>query len=655
LFRIFPVGLTRPVFDRNMCGVIADPARSRATTERAVGWDLRECLIVVLVVAGAITSVLTESLSAISALRASAIGLGWAAAVATGMVVVFRRGLGGRIMLRSLPRAPGLEIAMLAWLTVVAGLTLITALFGVPTTPDSMYYHLARVAHWAQSGHVGFFPTHTLRQLFSPPWAEYAILHLYLAFDGDYLANLVQWIAMIGSVVGSSLIARDLGAGPRGQILAAFVCATIPMGILQASSTQNDYVGALWLTCLTYAGMAARSHHGAGWIWIAGVSLGLAYLTKGTSYVYAIPLLAYLFLFEQPKAIGKRFRSAIIIFGVAILLNAPHYARNVKTFGGILGPGGEGDAYTFRNTELSMPLFTSNLVRNLALHVGTPSRLVNRGLEKGIEAFHRWLGVAADDSRNTWPGTRLVVDKPIPQEDSSGNGRHLLLMLVATAAALGSWRRPGKPRIAAYAAIPIVGLLLFSLLFKWQPWHSRLHLALFVLGAPLVGVVLEQLNPRALGLMVLTSAVASVPFLVLNGDRPLLGDRSVLKLTRVEQRRQYTEGPWPEYLQAVKAVVSTRCATVGLMTEQPEYMGRALFRDAGHRPHIEHVLVSNPSRQTAEQAGFYPCAIMEFVFGQPTIGTSDDSMRDDVRIGATLYRTAWRQAGARVLLKTETP
>ena len=76
------------------------------------------------------------------------------------------------------PCARRLDLAMAAWIAVVVALTGAIALFAVPITWDSMTYHLARVAHWAQDHTVAFYPTHVVRQLYPPPWAEYAMLHL---------------------------------------------------------------------------------------------------------------------------------------------------------------------------------------------------------------------------------------------------------------------------------------------------------------------------------------------------------------------------------------------------------------------------------------------------------------------------------------------
>src|SRR5439155_14043743 len=90
---------------------------------------------------------------------------------------------------------------------------------------------------------------------------------------------------------------QQLGAGPRAQALSALFCATIPMGILQATSTQNDYVLAFWLVCLAFTLLAALAEP-ANPLYLIGVgaSLGLALLTKGTAYVLVGPPLLIFFL-----------------------------------------------------------------------------------------------------------------------------------------------------------------------------------------------------------------------------------------------------------------------------------------------------------------------------------------------------------------------
>ena len=210
---------------------------------------------------------------------------------------------------------------------------------GVPR--DSLIYHLARVVHWVQNASVAHYPTHVLRQLHLAPWAEFAILQFQILTGGNRLAHLVQWLAMVGSVLGVSRIAAQCGAGARGQILAAVFCGTIPMGILQSTSTQNDYVLSFWLVCLVYFSRALTTpgpgQGATASAWLVGAALGLAILTNGTAYILAAPFVAVM---AVHVAWQRRSRAAftLAIVAVAVLsLNAGHYWRNARLYGTPLG------------------------------------------------------------------------------------------------------------------------------------------------------------------------------------------------------------------------------------------------------------------------------------------------------------------------------
>src|SRR6185312_4671325 len=96
----------------------------------------------------------------------------------------------------------------------------------------------------------------------------------------------VQWLAWIGCALAASLIARSLGAGARGQLLAFIVCATIPNGILSASGPKNDCVVAFWIAAAIY--LLFQYQRRQSWANAAGIgaALGLSILTKGTAYLY---------------------------------------------------------------------------------------------------------------------------------------------------------------------------------------------------------------------------------------------------------------------------------------------------------------------------------------------------------------------------------
>ena len=104
---------------------------------------------------------------------------------------------------------------------------------------------------------------------------------------------MVQWLSMAGSLLGVSLVAKQLGANSSQQVVVAVFAGTLPMGILQATSTQNDYVVGFWLICFVHFGLQLISLK--SWDEAlpdslkTGIALGLAVATKGTAYVFALP------------------------------------------------------------------------------------------------------------------------------------------------------------------------------------------------------------------------------------------------------------------------------------------------------------------------------------------------------------------------------
>src|SRR5438105_4388747 len=93
---------------------------------------------------------------------------------------------------------------------------LVSFLFGLAlTTPitnwDSLTYHLLRVLHWIQQHSVEHYPTNIGRQIEVGPWSSFVTGNILLLYGSDHLLNLVQWVAMLSTLVALSLITRQLG------------------------------------------------------------------------------------------------------------------------------------------------------------------------------------------------------------------------------------------------------------------------------------------------------------------------------------------------------------------------------------------------------------------------------------------------------------
>ncbi len=616
--------------EAQLAGRLRGPARLAVLTG-ALAWG-------VLLVLG------TEALSSLGWLTGTGVALFWTAGLA---------GAGGLCLLL-LPEAAGKArwfrrplgravAAMVAGAVLLALPVLGVALLSPPTTWDSQTYHMARVMHWAQNGSVAHYPTHILRQLHHAPAAEYAILHLQLLAGSDRYASLPQWLAMAGCAVGVSLIAGQLGARWRGQALAALLAVSLPMGLLQASTTQNDYVAAFWLVCLTvFALRAIAGELDTQTLLPAGAALALGVLTKGTVLVLAPPIVVWAALRLMVRKPAQT-ASAAMAMGLAVLaLNAGPLLRNTTTFGAPMVRVAEQPGSAYGNELHSPPALLSNVVRNVSIHLATDVAGANDRLTAAIERLHASIGLDPSDPRTTWATERFRVRKPRANESLQGNPLHLGLIGAAAGLALLG-RRRSRLRLE-YLAMLAAGFGLFCLALKWQPYHSRLHLPWFVLACPLAAAVLEATSRRGRR-VVLTAALVFLlawPYALANEFRPWFGVRSFLARPRAEQyfvMRPVLREPYLDLAHRLEVLGVQR---VGLITGHNdwEYPLWVLLGAPASGIQLRHVNVTNDSAvlalpgMTGHGEAFVPEAVVSL---RPD--TSGETLEVNGRLFRRQYRT----------------
>lgn len=572
-------------------GARADPRRL-AILQASLAW-------------GMLMVISTEVLGAFSALTRPAVAAVWTgAAILLAAAVAARRRPRTGGLLPSAREAEPVVWMCLAGCVVVAAVTALIALIAAPNTWDSMTYHLTRVMHWQQDRSLDFYATNIQRQLHLTPGAEYGTLHLHLLSGGDRLDNLPQWLAFIGSLLVVSLTAARLGATARGQALAALFCTTLPMAILQSTSTQNDLVVAYWLACLA-ALVADAALRGWPWMLAQGAALGLATLTKATAFVFALPFLVWLAV--RLRAHIARLAAVAVVCGLLLIgVNGGQFARNYDLYGAPFGPGGEGDRHEIKylNGYFSGPEVASNVLRNTTLQVSTPASGMNHLIERTVGAVHRGLGIDPSDPQTTYGTTQFSVRQASNGEDTAGNPLHFALLAVV-AVVVVAFRRYRRSPLLPYLLCLVAGFLLFSTLLRWQPWNSRLMLPLFVLASPVAGSVLGGL-PRRLpaAALAIGLTLAATPWLVANRSRPLVASAvlqtspSILATSRTDQyfaKRPELEGP---YRSAAALIAARGARRVGLISHEDawEYPLWVLL-GSGWRPTpvIEHTRVGNVS------------------------------------------------------------
>lgn len=602
------------------------------------GW--RTSFLFASIVWGVLLTIFTEILSLFHALvYAWVMGLWTVTGVVTLMILIRnRKYLYGQFKRSGIFPFPPVSLFGVIFIVSVIGLI---ALAAPPNNWDSMTYHMSRVVHWIQNQSVSFYPTPIQRQLYLGPWAEFAMMHFQILSSGDYFANLVQWFSMTGSIIGVTLIVQQLGGDTRSQIFSAVITATIPMGVLQASGSQNDYVISFWLVSFVYCTMQLRTCQSGRILYSVGAagSLGLALLTKGTAYLYTFPFLIWFLFSGFQRLRWKAWKSISFIIVFAVILNLGHYSRNLELYGSPLGPGSEGPSgeFKFANTAYTLPALVSNMTRNMGLHMSTPVERLNSAVEGGITRLHTLLGMEVNDARTTWPGTEFHVPPLAPMEDFSGNPIHLLMIWIAMAALFIKRDLRRRRELWYYFAAVTTAFLMFSLCLKWQPWHSRLHLPLFVLLSAFVAVVLsDTVSARFAGVIGIILILSALPWVFLNVSRPVIvpahfvsmlpswvygerhipmtESRSILTNSRTEQYfsiRRYLGTP---YRDAVDFVRSQKCSDVGLYMggDDWEYPFWALLQsDHRQKTRIRHLGVKNISAvKSATDAPFTPCAII---------------------------------------------
>jgi len=317
----------------------------------ATGLSLRflgfsKSLVVLPVVWGITVWLLTEGLSFTHSLTPKAISVFWLIG-AVALVIFAARFQVFQYFVREIRacwqefhnmkisyRLVGYAIAII-WLT-----TLILAIAVPPNNYDSMTYHLPRVMNWIQNGSVEHYVTGNARQVVQPPLSSYATLQSIITTRQDYLVNLVQWVAGAWCLVVIAAIAKQLRASNGVTMLAVFFASTIPIGIAESTTTQNEWLMSLWVLIMAYLWLLYSSGR-FGFRFAALASGGILFCaaaTKQQSLAFTtvfFAVLLFTILFRQGF-----WRLVVVaatgVIGASLAL-APQFMRNYLSFGSVLG------------------------------------------------------------------------------------------------------------------------------------------------------------------------------------------------------------------------------------------------------------------------------------------------------------------------------
>jgi hypothetical protein len=331
------------------------------------------------------------------------------------------------------------------------------------------------------------------------------------------------------------------------------------------------------------------------------ISCCLAFTAKGTSFIY-LPIPVVILSIVALKRLGIRFlKTALILALPPAFFLVPHTARNYLTFRNFTGP-----SFGLINSPLSVNAILSNIPRNIAMHLKTPSKQINtvidRLVEKSIAPFHDTNPKASDYKYSRpFQRTEFTTD-----EDLTGNSVHVILLLFCCL--LVCFRRDVRSEkpLLLYASMIIAIFLFFNVILKWQIVHSRLQLPLFVIASPFVAIVVSRMHKKFL-LPSLTLALFSfsIPFLFWAEAKPVIEQQNIFNTPSTLQYFNQHENLGKTFLDFSAIMRNHDLHKIGWITKSDnwEYPIWAIMeRPAGFR--LQHILVQNSSKKYERSKAF---------------------------------------------------
>jgi hypothetical protein len=504
-------------------------------------------------------------------------------------------------------------------------LLLVVAVISPANNMDSLLYHMSRVMHWAQDQSLAHYPVAFEVQLTHPILAELSILQLRLLLVSDQLASLPQWLSLVLCAFGVSLGAKIMGAGRKGQLAAAAFGVSVPIGLMEATSTQNDYVAALWLVILVVF-VLYTCKEAVGWVEVLCISaaLGLGLLTKGTFYPYVaawgIWLIIHWLRQKKPLLFVKR---SLVIIVVVVMLNSGYWVRNIITYGGPLGPSSW--VTDMSSARSGIGSLGSNLVKYTLLNLSTPNPRINQAMIDYVKSTFQASDPQAGDFQLAWRWNN---------EDAAGNPLHLVLILLIIAGVLVllALGRLKVPQILIYSISAIFSFAIFVAAAHYDNYGVRFLLPLLLIWAPVFGWMVSSLAEKWLAPAVIAILlVYSLPYVFFNTTRPIIamkntpepyaihplpamGETKSSSIFYASQRALlFINAPDYEipYMQSTHDIRNSGCEQVGLRIDShdAEYPIWWLLKAPQSGIRIETLYFSDHLIRYADP-GFKPCAIL---------------------------------------------
>jgi hypothetical protein len=434
----------------------------------------------------------------------------------------------------------------LAVVVVLLGYELLLGLDTPVIRWDSLTYHLARAAAWAEHGGIYWIANAPdVRMNAFQPLAEQQILFLFATTGTGTLSALPQYVAELAILIATYGGARRLGFGVRPAACSAFLIATFSLVAFEASTADNDLVAA----SLVAVAMCLLLGDGLLEPALAGVAVGCGVGVKLTT-VLVLPVIVWLAL-----ARGRRTGLAALAGASAgfVAIGMWGYVLNLVNTGHVFGvgtgaledraspgyPRSLANAFYYLYGAMDLSDLSDRMVEWIAVaglvvaattatlgrarprralldaaSVATPflAPLLVVGGGGGIAFLAARMGFPIRGPRGILAPLDGGLDEVYTRIDNENYAAFGPLGIVAIVAAIVltvravAARRVDARRLALACALPSF-LVFMSLGTSWSPYLTRFFLVPLVLTAPLLASLFRGRATTAAYLVVASLAI----------------------------------------------------------------------------------------------------------------------------------------------------
>src|SRR5437867_1843380 len=198
-----------------------------------------------------------------------------------------------RTLVRGIAAAMGWETAALAFVLLLAGAWLATAVAWYPPRGiDDLVYHLPLVYQAIQDHRLTVLPLE-LRSLFAFPLAGEMTFLWEVLIDGSIRwVDGVQAVFALFGMAAIFAIGRRFGLSRRGALFAAGIFGAMPVVLLQATSNYVDIISNVWLLAAAAALLRYEESGSRAALALGGLAAGLHLGTKYQALLTALALAA---------------------------------------------------------------------------------------------------------------------------------------------------------------------------------------------------------------------------------------------------------------------------------------------------------------------------------------------------------------------------